>query len=339
MPPEGMLAVQPNGPDCDFFIYQESETLCSSHPAPNPAIPQLLKPPPAETPPQGDSFPQSPTWILKKDLRFLRGYIYTANYQLSSLNMDRKRMSSIISPPNITPVFHNGQYVLKPIPGMVQMVPGIPFVYLLEGDQERLITVGCAQTLHSLKCYPDFDEIACASVHLAKLTWGCPKHGNTPELPRLCRLEGLKKKNNRSKGLEEMKNTGSYHLAGIRIQGNGQGIVAPAVQIDSGQGASQIATVLKTLNTLFRLVFPKCVSKMELDLINFHNELNNVFSFGGLDLNGTDCQFNCSSSLSGSLSSHLGGQGGWHTDSGDDVTRFTMFTLLLNVGPCKAVYK
>jgi hypothetical protein len=247
-------------------------------------------------------------------------------------------MQDIRTPPNVSPIFRNGRYEADPIPGMVQMVPGIPFVYFIDGDENRAMTIACGHTLKSLAYFQDFNDIVDAAVRLAKLTWGCKAHNGSPHILRLCRLPGLKR-NERSSGLDPnvIQNTrdGSYSLACTVMQGNGQGIVVPAEQVNTVEASEQIATVLQTLHTLYRLLIPKCVSKMEFELSDFHNQLNNVFGFGGLEPNGTSCQFNCSSSLEGELRAHIGMQGGWHTDCLDDPAMYTLFTLLIHVGPCK----
>lgn len=303
----------------------------------------ILSPPEAATPRPGVTYPQSPTWTLKADKRFPSGFIYAADYLLEwKASLDRDRMKKIVTPPNIAPILRDGRYVAEQVPGMVHMVPGIPFVYFLDADPERPMTFGCVQTLESLEQYPDFQIILDTSVRLAKLTWGCKEHGNTPAIPRLCSLAGLTR-NDRSAGMDpviaETTRDGSYSLASTVMQGNGQGIVEPTAQVNTTEGTSHIGAVLQNLHTLYRHVFPKCVSKLEFELLEFHSRFNNVFSFGGLEPNGTSCQLNVSSTLKGILRARLGDQGDWHVDSGDDLTAFTLFTLLLHVGPSKCSIK
>ncbi len=96
-------------------------------------------------------------------------------------------------PPNVYAKLVEGKYIAKPILGMVQMVPGIPFVVHLNGNCNRTHTIGCVQTLSSLKVYPDYNEILETSVQLAKLTWGCKKSGNQDlAIPPIYELEGMK---------------------------------------------------------------------------------------------------------------------------------------------------
>jgi hypothetical protein len=125
---------------------------------------------------------------------------------------------------------------------------------------------------------------------------------------------------------------GSYSLANTVLEGEGQGTVLPAIQADTQEARAQIASVLKCLHHLYCLIMPLCVSKFEFEISDFHSQINNVMSFGRLMPNGTSCQLN-SSSLGRNLSEMIGAQGSWHTDSKDDLTRLTMFVLLLLVGP------
>ena len=125
---------------------------------------------------------------------------------------------------------------------------------------------------------------------------------------------------------------GSYSLTNTVLEGEGQGTVLPAVQVDTREARMQIGTVLKCLNNLYRLIMLLCISKFEFEIGDFHSEINNVMSFGGLMPNGTSLQMN-SSSLGKILLEMIGEQGSWHTDSKDDLTRLTLFVLLLLVGP------
>lgn len=44
---------------------------------------------------------------------------------------------------------------VEPIPGMIKLVPGVPFVYHLNGDPGRPVAVACLQTQQSLSAYPE----------------------------------------------------------------------------------------------------------------------------------------------------------------------------------------
>lgn len=117
------------------------------------------------------------------------------------------------------------------------------------------------------------------------------------------------------------------------MKGEGLGTFLPAMQANTPAALSQITTVLTVLHTLFRLIVPKCLSKFEQEITDFHSEFNNVFTFGGLEPGGTSAQMNVSA-LGQLLSFFIGRvQGSWHSDVSDSICRWTLFTLLLRVGP------
>jgi hypothetical protein len=117
------------------------------------------------------------------------------------------------------------------------------------------------------------------------------------------------------------------------MKGEGLGTFLPAVQANTPTATSQIATVLSVLHSLFRLITPKCLSKFEQEITDFHSEFNNVFTFGGLEPGGVSAQMNVSA-LGEQLSFFIGRvQGGWHTDVSDSICRWTLFVLLLRVSP------
>jgi hypothetical protein len=314
-----------------------AEDLC---PAPPPAETHLTAPDPA-SPPDGEYYPLAPHsgYELVADARYKRGYVYIAEYNVSedNVNAHRKSLECISTPPNVTPRLIRGSFLTSPIPGMVQMIPGIPFAFAYNGNRDRLHTVGCAQTLQSLSHYPDYPEILCESVKLAKLTWGCPAHGNTPEIPPIYELPGMKENDRSAKRTDfhEHSHDGSFNLANTVMKGEGLGTFLPAVQANTPTAMSQIATVLSVLHALFRLITPKCLSKFEQEITDFHSDFNNVFTFGGLEPGGVSAQMNVSA-LGELLSFFIGRvQGGWHSDVSDSICRWTLFVLLLRVGPGK----
>jgi hypothetical protein len=270
----------------------------------------------------------------------MRGYTYSASYDPAQREVHRERLISITTPPNFQAEYADGCYTAKPIPGMIRTVAGVPFVVNIKGEQGRTQTIACVQTLKSLQYYPDYDLILAASVRLAKLTWGCNATDADPEIQPIYKHEGLKL-NARSSARDSMHHDpydGSFSLANTILKGDGPGTFLPAVQANLSAASSQIRTVLETLHELRRRVFPKCVSKFEHDITEFHSEYNNIFSFGGLKPNGSSVQMNVSS-LGKLLDIAIGEiQGKWHTDLHDDFTAWTLFTLLLRVGPSKHIY-
>jgi hypothetical protein len=327
-------------PEVDEFSYQDEDLLIELSKPPKPGA-DTLHPPTSTIPPSGCSYPQSLTWQLKWDNRYLNGWIYAADYHIKErLRIDKDRMATISTPPNVAPSHEDGRYVGRPIPGMVKMIAGVPYVFFLDGDYRRPYTVGCSHTIDSLRRFPDWDTILSLSVRLAKLTWGCKAHNNTPAIQRLCTLDGLKR-NDRSaktsKNLPDGSRDGSYSLANTVAKGEGPGVVLPASQANTAVARQQIATVLRILHQLYRHILPKSISKFEMAMADFHSEYNNVVTFGGLEPGPTCCQFN-SSSLGKVLKEQLGYQGFWHPDNLDDLTRYTLFVLLLNIGPSEHIY-
>jgi len=327
----------PVSPLVDEFSYQDDDLLIQGSKPLKPG-PDILHPPPSANPPSGCSYPQSPTWHLKWDNRYLNGWIYAADYHIKErLRIDKDRMATIATPPNVAPSLENGRYVSGPIPGMVKMIAGVPFVFFLDGDYRRPYTVSCCHTLESLRRFSDWDTILYLSVRLAKLTWGCKAHNSTPEIPRLCILDGLKRNDRSAKNPPLGSRNGSYSLANTVAKGDGPGVVLPACQANTVAARRQIATVLQILHQLYRRIMSKSTSKFEMAMADFHSEYNNVLSFGGLEPGPTSCQFNVSS-LGKLLQELLGYQGFWHPDPLDDLTRYTLFVLLLHIGPSEHVY-
>ncbi|KAF5323192.1 hypothetical protein D9619_013757 [Psilocybe cf. subviscida] len=317
----------PKPPDEGDFVYSVNETLHDLKPTYNtlhaPEIPEIRPPP-------GRYFPTPPDggYQLMRTQAYTRGFVYVADYDLGSMETHKNRLIHIATPPL---TLLNGRVV---VPGMIRMEPGIPFVFRFNKEAHRLHTVGCLQTLESLKHYPDYPQILDASVQLAKLSWGYSSDDGSASVPPVYELDGLKP-NDRSttRPFQDDTRDGSYSLGHTVMKGDGLGTVLPSVQANSSQAVSQISAILKTLHTLRRLVMPKCLSRFENEIWDFHMDLNNVFSFGGLEPNGSSVQLNVSS-LGVNLNKAIGAvQGFWHADFLDDPQFWTLFILLLRIGP------
>ena len=293
----------------------------------------------APEPPPGFNYSLAPvsSYTLVEDIRYMRGYTYTACYDPAQCEVHREHLISITTPPNFQAKYANGCYTAKPIHGMIQTVAGVPFVVNIKSHTQ---TIACVQTLKSLQYYTDYNLTLAACVRLAKLTWGCNATDTSLEIQPIYKHEGLKL-NDRSSARDSMHHDlydGSFSLANTILKGDGPGTFLLAVQTNLSPASSQIQTVLETLHELRQCVFPKCVSKFKHDITEFHSEYNNVFSFGGLKPNGSSVQMNASS-LGKLLDIAIGGiQGKWHTDPHDDFAAWTLFTLLLRVGPSKHIY-
>jgi len=105
----------------------------------------------------------------------------------------------------------------------------------------------------------------------------------------------------------------------------------PAAQSLDPDLQQTIGDVTVTLHNLYRHIVPHCIFKFEWDFIEFHSRINNVFGFGGFELNNTGLQMNVSSGFS-SLTELIGEhQGAFHTNMHDHPPRYTLCTLLFNL--------
>lgn len=92
----------------------------------------------------------------------------------------------------------------------------------------------------------------------------------------------------------ENSHDGSFNLANTVMKREGLGIFLPAVQANTPTAMSQMTTVLSVLHAPFCLITPKCLSKFEQEIMDFHSDFNNVFTFGGLEPGGVSAQMNVS---------------------------------------------
>jgi hypothetical protein len=148
-------------------------------------------------------------------------------------------------------------------------------------------------------------------------------------------LDSLKRNAQSSSPDDPESNDGSYNLASMILQGNGNGIGQPASKTVIEEAVEIVGRVDEIISALYRLVVPNCMSKEEFDVTDFHSIDNNTFGFGGLDPNNMGLQLNVSSLIAGGLRKALISpeQGSWHNDKGDDFSRWTMFILVLRVPP------
>lgn len=322
----GVLTMPPSPDD---YLWQ-TPTL------PSPTLAEQLSPPAPATPDNPETFyPLSPTWQLIKSNKFLAGAYYAA--PCSSLTDARekemKRMKKIVNPPNVGASWDSdgSRLITVPIPGMVRMTPGIPYVYHIDGDYQKAITVGCAHTLSSLAAVPEAEEIITLSHLLHDLTFGTTGSNEKPGIRPIYTLENLKR-NDRS-GKQSPVPTecynGSYSIGSTIEQGHGPGKIVPAAQAAYAEAQDHICKVLMTLHKLYRLVMPYMMSKFELDITDFHSIDNNVIGIGGIRPCGTSVQMNVSSTVgSTSLDCALGQQGRFHGDFHDALPHPTCFIVV-----------
>jgi hypothetical protein len=215
------------------------------------------------------------------------------------------------------------------------MPAGIPFVQHLRERPDEAVTMACAHTLPSIReAYPDIaDRVEDLAIRLRDSTFGTYDSEGLPLLKPIYSLQGLKR-NDRSVDAKDLPSgsfDGSYNLASTKGEGEGAGCVMPAVQASTPEAAERIGEVLRVLHELERLLLPRSISKFEHDVTEAHSELNNIVSAGGLDPNTTSTQMNVSSGgfdLAHFIGSH---QGSWHTDIGDDWTRWSFVTMVVKL--------
>src|SRR6516164_10197606 len=127
MPLKGVDPVPPlNG----SFTYSKDELLPNIYCG----LFEDLVPPPEATAPEECSYPISPVWNYKEDHCYQSCFIYCSAYNLHELQRHQERLMVTDTPPNIIPTEVDSCFVTTIVPGMVCMIPGIPFVYHINGN-------------------------------------------------------------------------------------------------------------------------------------------------------------------------------------------------------------
>lgn len=323
--------VKPIKPGPDEYMYTSAELSTAPPPVDTVLIPPAAQPD-DPLPPKNFLHPKAGIFTLKKTNAYQRGYVYTTPYFLDRKQQDHHRMLRVVPPPQLSPNIVNGQYKHIKVPECVQMVPGVPFAFEIEGQPDDLHTIGAIHTFESLRHEPDFWPILEDTVLVAKGLRGCRPVGNTDEVFPITHYP-IKTNDRSLANVAEGSKAGSYNLASTLLKGNGPGVVLPAAQVDTPEFAAQISTVLQCLGRLRRRLLRKTVSKYEYETTDWNSEDMNVVGFGGLEPNNTtSCQLNLSP-IWQLLSKALGLQGSPHPDVKDDELRRTYFLLLLSLPP------
>ncbi|KAJ7891726.1 hypothetical protein B0H14DRAFT_3696359 [Mycena olivaceomarginata] len=208
------------------------------------------------------------------------------------------------------------------VPECVQMVPGVPFAFEIEGKPDDLHTIGAVHTFESLRHEPDFWPILEDTILVAKGLRGCRPVGNTDEVFPITHYPI--KTNDRSPA----------NVA----EGSKQGVTTSPAR-SSRETAQELYYPLPRSilpNLLLRTLlfcsvsavcgdgfFRKTVSKYEYETTEWNSEDMNVVGFGGLEPNNATTL----------LSKALGFTGSPHPDVKDDEPRRTYFLLLLSLPP------
>jgi hypothetical protein len=321
-------AIHPINPYTSSYNFLWPEDKLSS--APLPLLDELVAPP-AIHPPQdsGHLYPMAPSYQLCQDNRYQRCCAYVTDFHVSTKAIVADKLLRLITPPGIDCHVEDGQLVVDPIPGMILMPPGIPFANRINGSEKHLITIACVQTVDSMQQYSCGSEIKNLADQFVQLAFGKPAAHGQPAIPAIYDL-GLKHNDRSAKHQSDPRN-GSSSMATTKIEGDGRGTIAPAVQVHH----SQLQSLLQVCYALYQHIVPACISKFEYDMLAWIFKDNNVPGFGGPNTNNTGLQVNVSSDI-GELASMIGQvQGRLHTDINDYHPAFTLMTLALRLPPGK----
>jgi hypothetical protein len=289
----------------------------------------VLVPPPSINPPPGSGhlYPKASPYELTPDRRYCRGHVYISDIDVSMKDAVKDAMLRTITPPGIEPRVEGDRFIVDPIPGMVSMPFGVPFVNRLDGSDERTITIACVHTVESMGQYACGPEVERLAKEFLELAFGSPATSDQPSAPAIYDLN-LKHNDRSSKSLPDPRN-GSSSLAVTKIEGDGRGTVAPAVQVEH----PRIRSLLHVCYELYQHIMPASISRFEWDMINWIFQDNNVPGFGGPNTCNTGLQVNVSSDI-GDLASMIGQvQGRLHADINDYVGGYTLMILALRLPP------
>jgi hypothetical protein len=327
----GVEPLPPSDEDlCSKFIWLITDTERAQLPPP-PV--RTLTPPDPALPPPGQTYPRAVTYFRNDtfDPQFASGYFFHSDHSRSEYSELRNSMIRLITPPNVGPrLGDDGTLIRDPVPGMLRLLAGYPVVKFMNGNPRHLITEVCLQTLTSLQRWPNiYAQAMPLFQELGTSSFGRKATSDRPKAPAI--FEYLDVHNRRSPG-DVGNYDGSYNIAATNSEGKGSGLLMPAIQTSTPAARKHVGRVLVLLHTLWRLIMPLCISKLEWDVIEFHAILCNIMSFGGCEPGPTACQLNVSSGAAGgSLDQFIGPQGSIHVDQKDDPSRRTMIFMLLRL--------
>lgn len=295
----------------------------------------VIYPAPAASPPPGEYYPIAQCYTLECSSSYQRGCIYITEFKSSESKKVELHdlMCRVQTPPQVAPCLgDNGEYVIQDIPGMIKLIPGIPMATRIDNDPLKVITVACVHTLDSLDAYHDGLEARQCSSKLLELIWGRKDQGKSIVPPFY--VASLKQNLRANKSNHNGYN-GSHSLAVTKGEGEGVGVGIPALQHASYEDQKQISLILRLLQRLYRIIMPHSVSHFEMEMIDFNNEDNNVFSFGGFESGNTGLQANVSCGIEHLFKTIGAKQGSWHCDRNDCRCRFTLLTVAFRLPPGK----
>ncbi|CAK5267932.1 unnamed protein product [Mycena citricolor] len=321
MPLDG---VQPLEPDPQEFVYYPPDLVSSVY---NATLPTVLEPTTAVEPPPDYWYPRATTFDLVEDTHYMRGVIFISDFRTVDKALIRQRAMCTIDPPNIKANFDDdGLYIDVPIPGMIHMTLGVPYVQSIDGNVNHTMTVAVAHTVDSLACFGQAVHARVTVLVDQLYLFAFGSNPNHPAQPRTCSLFSLVLKHND-------RSVSSFSIASTVEKGQGQGSAQPAVQVNTPEATAMISEVLSIIHELQQIILPRSLSHFEWEMIRFATNDNNIFVFGGLGAGATGLQLNVSQGT-GNLTAYIGQlQGKWHTDISDAAATWTLGILLLKIPP------
>ncbi|KAJ6556699.1 hypothetical protein B0H10DRAFT_1967587, partial [Mycena sp. CBHHK59/15] len=139
-----LTGVDPISPGFDEFTWKLHEFASTDG---DDSLPSVVSPPPCPKPEHGYTYPIAKPFTLVRDKRYRRQVIYCNDFFTSDKLLIRRNLLCTMNPPGIKPSFAaDGQYIEKPIPGMIKATLGIPYVQRINGDPNKTVTVATLQT-------------------------------------------------------------------------------------------------------------------------------------------------------------------------------------------------
>ncbi|KAJ6521405.1 hypothetical protein B0H19DRAFT_1244608 [Mycena capillaripes] len=331
MPLAGVDAIEPPAAE---FIWEDCKYAST---AGDNLLQLVQEPPPCPKAPDGYTYPEAHPFFLQTNRAYKRGVAYCNDFRVVDKALIRRRLLCTINPPDIDPTFDDdGNFIeeQQPLPGMIRMALGVPYIQRVNGNPDHTVTVAVAHTSQSLDC---FGETLAGRVRMLEQRLYILAFGSNPNCSEGESIVGLYKlglkRNDRSAKAKPGSTDGSFSLASTVEKGQGQGCFQPAVQTATPLAQTLISEALVIIHELQQLILPCCLSNFEWEMYKWWAKDNNVFVFGGLGPGATGLQMNHSSGMGG-LDTAIGSlQGNWHADISDAPPLWTLGILMLKLPP------
>jgi hypothetical protein len=304
-------------------------------------LPSILEPPPVTTPPPaGFEYPQAPPYHLLHSKQYLGNQVYVCDFDPNTKKATQEKMLKIIMPPGSGPVRdaqtqkplldENQNLTFQEVPGSVKAIDGVPMAARLNNDDNDLITICNVISSNSAPNYGDLGaEIIQGASTIQKLLWGTAEMEGKDGIVAQPGLQ----RNTRSAPEQPGRNDGSFNMASVSMNGNGQGKTLPATQVRNSLMDSLRAHLNTAVADVYEKVLKVSLTKAEFEALKFCLEDMNVLGLGGTVLFPTSIQLNLASLFNGEdLAKAIGFlQGKWHVDKGDDPASWTVLFLFVRL--------